>query len=218
MADTLHLQCPGCPFGGLDFSSGLFKHFADQSVGVLQGSWSFVGAGAGTHASDDARSGANEGVGIGGTVGAGAVIGAGTGGHNGGGKAPSKGTSSISIPTPAPSLTKIAVPKPSPSPSIPTSANDVDTPLDLKNLHATRPHDQHQSQHGYDAEHHAVVSVLNLPSLNADVGGDDGLDVELECEDEDGEPDAGDNDRESEDDDGADINTSAGGSGSDVVV
>ncbi|PPQ65859.1 hypothetical protein CVT26_000793 [Gymnopilus dilepis] len=38
-------ECPGCPFAGLDFSSGLFQYFAPESVGVLSGSWNF-GAGA----------------------------------------------------------------------------------------------------------------------------------------------------------------------------
>ncbi|KAJ7738497.1 plant expansin [Mycena maculata] len=36
-------SCPGCPApGGLDLSPGLFSFFADESVGVLQGTWSFV--------------------------------------------------------------------------------------------------------------------------------------------------------------------------------
>ncbi|KAK0506112.1 RlpA-like double-psi beta-barrel-protein domain-containing protein-containing protein [Armillaria luteobubalina] len=34
-------QCPGCGSGDLDFSQGLFQHFADTSVGVLSGSFSF---------------------------------------------------------------------------------------------------------------------------------------------------------------------------------
>ncbi|KAJ3473942.1 hypothetical protein NLI96_g12738 [Meripilus lineatus] len=33
--------CPGCPYGGLDFSSGLFQYFAPLDVGVLSGSWNF---------------------------------------------------------------------------------------------------------------------------------------------------------------------------------
>ncbi|KAK0478474.1 hypothetical protein IW261DRAFT_1608692 [Armillaria novae-zelandiae] len=33
--------CPGCGSGDLDFSQGLFQHFADTSVGVLSGSFSF---------------------------------------------------------------------------------------------------------------------------------------------------------------------------------
>ncbi|EPQ58739.1 hypothetical protein GLOTRDRAFT_35963 [Gloeophyllum trabeum ATCC 11539] len=36
---TIMDECPGCPYGGLDFSEGLFKFFADESVGVLYGSW-----------------------------------------------------------------------------------------------------------------------------------------------------------------------------------
>ncbi|KAG6335157.1 hypothetical protein ID866_3941 [Astraeus odoratus] len=38
-------ECPGCPYAGLDFSEGLFKFFADESAGVLYGSWVF-GSGA----------------------------------------------------------------------------------------------------------------------------------------------------------------------------
>ncbi|KAI0062182.1 hypothetical protein BV25DRAFT_1787957, partial [Artomyces pyxidatus] len=34
-------ECPGCPFGGLDLTEGLFTFFADESVGVLTGSWTF---------------------------------------------------------------------------------------------------------------------------------------------------------------------------------
>jgi len=34
-------ECPGCPYGGLDFSTGLFNFFAAESVGVLYGSWTF---------------------------------------------------------------------------------------------------------------------------------------------------------------------------------
>lgn len=37
------MQCPGCPFAGLDLSRGLFDFFAPESVGVLQGSWTFGG-------------------------------------------------------------------------------------------------------------------------------------------------------------------------------
>ncbi|KAF8201801.1 RlpA-like double-psi beta-barrel-protein domain-containing protein-containing protein [Pholiota molesta] len=39
-------ECPGCPFGGLDFSEGLFQFFAPESVGVLTGSWNFGGSAA----------------------------------------------------------------------------------------------------------------------------------------------------------------------------
>ena len=38
------LQCMGCPYGGLDFTSGLFIFFGPESLGVLTGSWVFGGA------------------------------------------------------------------------------------------------------------------------------------------------------------------------------
>ncbi|KAF8908323.1 RlpA-like double-psi beta-barrel-protein domain-containing protein-containing protein [Mucidula mucida] len=34
-------ECMGCASGDLDFSQGLFEYFADTSVGVLSGSWSY---------------------------------------------------------------------------------------------------------------------------------------------------------------------------------
>ncbi|KAG2061669.1 hypothetical protein BDR06DRAFT_947146 [Suillus hirtellus] len=34
-------ECMGCPYGGLDFSTGLFDYFADASEGVIYGSWWF---------------------------------------------------------------------------------------------------------------------------------------------------------------------------------
>ncbi|EIN05474.1 hypothetical protein PUNSTDRAFT_46839 [Punctularia strigosozonata HHB-11173 SS5] len=34
-------ECPGCPFGGLDLSPGLFEFFAPLSEGVITGGWSF---------------------------------------------------------------------------------------------------------------------------------------------------------------------------------
>ncbi|EIW84969.1 plant expansin, partial [Coniophora puteana RWD-64-598 SS2] len=34
-------ECPGCPYGGLDMSTGLFDFFADPSAGVIYGEWSF---------------------------------------------------------------------------------------------------------------------------------------------------------------------------------
>ncbi len=37
-------QCPGCGSGDLDFSQGLFQHFADTGVGVLSGSFAFGSA------------------------------------------------------------------------------------------------------------------------------------------------------------------------------
>ena len=39
--DACSLQCPGCPYGGLDMSRGLFDFFAPESQGVLYGTWSF---------------------------------------------------------------------------------------------------------------------------------------------------------------------------------
>ncbi|TFK42952.1 RlpA-like double-psi beta-barrel-protein domain-containing protein-containing protein [Crucibulum laeve] len=39
-------QCPGCPFGGLDFSRGLFDFFASESEGIIFGSWNFGGSSA----------------------------------------------------------------------------------------------------------------------------------------------------------------------------
>ncbi|GJE86994.1 hypothetical protein PsYK624_030770 [Phanerochaete sordida] len=38
---TIMDECPGCPYAGLDMSRGLFDFFADESVGVLYGTWSF---------------------------------------------------------------------------------------------------------------------------------------------------------------------------------
>ncbi|TDL27548.1 hypothetical protein BD410DRAFT_782654 [Rickenella mellea] len=38
-------ECPGCPYGGLDMSQGLFSFFADTSEGVIYGDWSY-GSGA----------------------------------------------------------------------------------------------------------------------------------------------------------------------------
>jgi hypothetical protein len=37
-------KCMSCPWGGLDFTSGLFTFFAPESLGVLSGSWVFGGA------------------------------------------------------------------------------------------------------------------------------------------------------------------------------
>ncbi|KAG2147143.1 hypothetical protein BD769DRAFT_1414503 [Suillus cothurnatus] len=34
-------ECMGCPYGGLDFSTGLFDYFASASEGVIYGSWWF---------------------------------------------------------------------------------------------------------------------------------------------------------------------------------
>ncbi|KAG0698631.1 hypothetical protein DFH29DRAFT_810081 [Suillus ampliporus] len=38
---TIMDKCMGCPWGGLDFSAGLFDYFATEDVGVLYGSWWF---------------------------------------------------------------------------------------------------------------------------------------------------------------------------------
>ncbi|KAK7015007.1 RlpA-like double-psi beta-barrel-protein domain-containing protein-containing protein [Favolaschia claudopus] len=38
-------ECPGCPWGGLDFSRGLFDYFASEDLGVIHGSWVFAGDG-----------------------------------------------------------------------------------------------------------------------------------------------------------------------------
>ncbi|KAF9221100.1 hypothetical protein BS17DRAFT_768873 [Gyrodon lividus] len=35
------MQCMGCPWGGLDFSRGLFDFFASEDIGVLYGDWWF---------------------------------------------------------------------------------------------------------------------------------------------------------------------------------
>ncbi|KAF5324639.1 hypothetical protein D9611_004230 [Ephemerocybe angulata] len=37
--------CPGCPFGGLDMTRGLFSFFASQDLGIIHGAWSFGGSG-----------------------------------------------------------------------------------------------------------------------------------------------------------------------------
>jgi hypothetical protein len=33
--------CPGCPYGAIDMSQGLFEYFADTSLGVIQVQWAF---------------------------------------------------------------------------------------------------------------------------------------------------------------------------------
>ncbi|TFK27322.1 hypothetical protein FA15DRAFT_551915, partial [Coprinopsis marcescibilis] len=38
---TIMDLCPGCPYGGLDLSRGLFSFFASQDVGVISASWDF---------------------------------------------------------------------------------------------------------------------------------------------------------------------------------
>jgi len=44
---TILDECPGCPYGGLDLSQGLFEFFAPTSAGVINGEWSFEGGGGG---------------------------------------------------------------------------------------------------------------------------------------------------------------------------
>jgi hypothetical protein len=44
---TIMDECPGCPFGGLDFSEGLFEFCGPKSLGVITGSWEFGGGGGG---------------------------------------------------------------------------------------------------------------------------------------------------------------------------
>jgi hypothetical protein len=44
---TIMDECPGCPYGGLDMSRGLFDFFASESVGVIYGSWTFGSGGGG---------------------------------------------------------------------------------------------------------------------------------------------------------------------------
>jgi len=50
---TIMDECPGCPYGGLDMSRGLFDFFASESVGVVYGSWSFGGGGGGDSGGND---------------------------------------------------------------------------------------------------------------------------------------------------------------------
>jgi hypothetical protein len=38
-------ECPGCPYGGLDLSRGLFDFFSDESAGVIYGTWNFGSGG-----------------------------------------------------------------------------------------------------------------------------------------------------------------------------
>lgn len=42
---TITDECPGCPYGGLDLSRGLFRFFAPESVGVIYGEWDFTDGG-----------------------------------------------------------------------------------------------------------------------------------------------------------------------------
>ncbi|KAL1748124.1 RlpA-like double-psi beta-barrel-protein domain-containing protein-containing protein [Schizophyllum fasciatum] len=38
---TIMDECPGCEYGGLDFSQGLFEYFSSTDAGVLHGSWEY---------------------------------------------------------------------------------------------------------------------------------------------------------------------------------
>ncbi|EKM55664.1 uncharacterized protein PHACADRAFT_256446 [Phanerochaete carnosa HHB-10118-sp] len=38
-------ECPGCPYGGLDLTPGLFSFFASEDAGIIYGTWNF-GSGA----------------------------------------------------------------------------------------------------------------------------------------------------------------------------
>ncbi|KIJ69350.1 hypothetical protein HYDPIDRAFT_24193 [Hydnomerulius pinastri MD-312] len=38
---TIMDECMGCPYGGLDFSRGLFDFFSDEGAGVIYGDWWF---------------------------------------------------------------------------------------------------------------------------------------------------------------------------------
>ncbi|KAF8921436.1 RlpA-like double-psi beta-barrel-protein domain-containing protein-containing protein [Mucidula mucida] len=48
---TIMDQCPGCPYGGLDLSRGLFTFFASEDAGIIYGTWSYNdGSGGGGNA------------------------------------------------------------------------------------------------------------------------------------------------------------------------
>jgi len=38
------LQCPGCPYNGLDLTEGLFGFFTDMGSGIIYGDWEFADA------------------------------------------------------------------------------------------------------------------------------------------------------------------------------
>lgn len=40
----LVVQCPGCPWGGMDLTPALFEFFAPQSMGIIYGEWELAGA------------------------------------------------------------------------------------------------------------------------------------------------------------------------------
>ncbi|KAI0036277.1 RlpA-like double-psi beta-barrel-protein domain-containing protein-containing protein, partial [Vararia minispora EC-137] len=39
---TIVDNCPGCPYGGLDLTEGLFEYFAPLPTGVIYGTWSYA--------------------------------------------------------------------------------------------------------------------------------------------------------------------------------
>ncbi|EJC98556.1 uncharacterized protein FOMMEDRAFT_161371 [Fomitiporia mediterranea MF3/22] len=59
---TIMDECPGCPYGGLDFSRGLFDFFASEDKGVLTGEWSFKD-GSGSSGSNSTSTGSSSGSG-----------------------------------------------------------------------------------------------------------------------------------------------------------
>ncbi|VDB96872.1 unnamed protein product [Peniophora sp. CBMAI 1063] len=46
-------ECMGCPYGGLDFTKGLFEFFADTGAGIIYGDWHFVDGSDSGSGSDD---------------------------------------------------------------------------------------------------------------------------------------------------------------------
>ncbi|KAH7107858.1 RlpA-like double-psi beta-barrel-protein domain-containing protein-containing protein [Auriculariales sp. MPI-PUGE-AT-0066] len=46
-------KCPGCPYGGLDFSEGLFKHFSSLGAGIIYMQWEFVDGSSSGGGNDD---------------------------------------------------------------------------------------------------------------------------------------------------------------------
>ncbi|KAH8922064.1 hypothetical protein BT69DRAFT_1320455 [Atractiella rhizophila] len=47
--------CPGCPWGALDMSPALFKHFANPDMGVFYMTWGLVGDDSGGDGGDDSQ-------------------------------------------------------------------------------------------------------------------------------------------------------------------
>ncbi|PPR04976.1 hypothetical protein CVT24_010434 [Panaeolus cyanescens] len=95
-------MCPGCPYGGLDLSRGLFRYFAAESVGVIHGDWNFGGS-SGGEAPAPAPAPTSTRV-----------------------AAPKPTTSSTKAPAPSPSTSKAA---PAPAPSIATTSSSSTRPV-----------------------------------------------------------------------------------------